>query len=145
MKIVICGSIDSTYKIKKISDELKKMGHETEIPLTSQRILNGELTMEEFLAEKGKNGDGTFRRKIRDDVIKRYYEIIKKSDAIFLVNVEKNGISGYIGGNTFLEMGFAHVLGKKIFLLNDIPEIGYTDELKAMEPVVLRGDIGGVV
>lgn len=140
MKIVICSSIDFTYEVKEIADKLEKAGHEVEIPLTSQKILRGELTLEEFKKEKEEDGDG-FMRKVKDDVIRRYFEIIKNSDAILVVNCEKNGTENYIGGNTFLEMGFAHVLRKKIYLLNPIPESSYRDELVAMEPVVLDGNL----
>jgi hypothetical protein len=143
MKIVICGSIDATYEIKEIADNLEKLGHETEIPLTSQRILRGELTLDEFKKEKEKNGDG-FVRKVKDDVIRRYYELIKKSDAVLIANYPKKGIDNYIGGNTFLEMGFAHVLNKKIFLLNPIPEVGYKDELLTMQPIIIDGDLSKI-
>jgi hypothetical protein len=143
MKIVICGSIDATYEIKEIADKLEKAGHETEIPLTSQRILNGELTLDEFKKEKEKNGDG-FVRKVHDDVIRRYYELIKNSDSVLIANYPKKGIDNYIGGNTFLEMGFAHVLNKKIFLLNPIPEVSYKDELLAMQPIILNGDLSKI-
>ena len=145
MKIVICGSIDFTPTIKEVADNLVKLGHNVDIPLTSQRILNGELTLEDFKREKNKNGDGAFResamRKIKDDVIKRYYNKINESDAILVLNLEKKGIVNYIGGNTFLEMGFAHVLDKKIFLYNDVPEISYSDEIDAMQPIILDGDL----
>jgi len=77
MKITICGSIEFTPKIKEIADWLIGKGHIADIPLTSQRIINEELTLEEFKKEKQKNGDGSFR-KIKDDVIRRYYEIIKE-------------------------------------------------------------------
>jgi predicted RNA-binding protein with PUA domain len=66
-------------------------------------------------------------------------------DAILILNLEKNNIKGYIGGNTFLEMGFAHVLNKKIFLLNEIPEMGYKDEIVAMKPVILEGDLNRII
>ena len=145
MKIVICGSIDFTPKIKKAADILSKQGHDVDIPFTSQRIINGKLTLEDFLSEKDKNGDGAFResafRKIKDDVIKRYYNKINEADAILVLNLEKNNIANYIGGNTFLEMGFAHVLNKTIYLYNNIPDISYTDELNAMQPVILDGDL----
>lgn len=131
MKIVICGSIDFTLQIKEIADALSKQGHLVDIPLTSQRIIDGELTLEDFLIEKNKNGDGAFResvlRKIKDDVIKLYYNKISVADAILVLNLDKKGISNYIGGNTFLEMGFAHVLNKTIYLYNNIPNISYSD------------------
>jgi len=144
MKIVICGSIYFTPKIKEVADKLKKMGYEVDIPLTSQKIIRGELTMEEFIAEKEKNGDG-FVRKVKDDIIKRYFEIIGKSDAVLVLNLEKKGILNYIGGNTLIEMGFAHVLDKRIYLYNPIPEMSYTDEIKAMQPIVIDEDLSQIV
>lgn len=143
MKIVICGSIEFTPKIKEVADILTKWGHEVDIPLTSQQIINGELTLEEFKKEKQQNGDGAFR-KIKDNVIKRYYDIIKTSDVILVLNLEKNGKANYIGGNTFLEMGFAYVLGKQIYLYGNIPETSYTDEIVAMQPFVLNEDLSKI-
>lgn len=105
--------------------------------------MDGELTMDEFKKEKEVNGDASFR-KIQYDVIRRYYEIIKNSDAIMVLNLDKNGIKNYIGGNTFLEIGFAYVLGKKIFLMNPIPEMGYKDEVMAMQPIILNGDLNKI-
>ena len=78
---------------------------------------------------------------IKDDVIRRYYGIIKECDAILVLNLEKNKIKNYIGGNTFLEMGFAHVLNKKIYLLNEILDMPYTDEIKAMCPIVTESNL----
>ena len=136
MKITICGSIQFSEKMKEAADELIKMGHQVELPLTTKRILNGELTLEEFSQEKEKA-----ERKIKDDVIRKYYDIIKNSEAILVVNMEKKNIPGYIGGNTLLEMGFAYVLNKRIYLLNEIPEMAYTDEIVAMQPVVISGNL----
>jgi len=141
MKIVICGSINFTYEIKEIADKLEAIGIQHEIPFTSKKILAGELAMEDFLKEKKQSGDGAFR-KIQDDVIKKYYNLIKDSDGILVANFEKNGIAGYIGGNVFLEMGFAHVYDKKIFLYNPLPEYSpYIDEIKAMYDEIISGDL----
>ena len=41
-------------------------------------------------------------------------------------------------------MGFAHVLNKKIFILNDIPEMIYIDEIKAMQPIILNGNLAKI-
>jgi nucleoside 2-deoxyribosyltransferase len=64
---------------------------------------------------------------------------IKDSDAVLIVNLEKKGIANYIGGNTFLEMGFALAYGKKIYILNELPTTGPLDEITGMLPVVLKG------
>jgi len=41
----------------------------------------------------------------------------------------------------FLEIAFAYVLNKKIFLLNPIPELAYTDEIIAMQPIIINNDL----
>jgi hypothetical protein len=54
----------------------------------------------------------------------------------------KGDIKNYIGANTFLELGFAHYLNKKIYLLNPIPDQPYIiDEVLTIDPVVLDGTI----
>lgn len=140
MHIVICSSIDFTFEVKQVAHVLVDMGHSVEIPITCKRIIEGELTLDKYLSEKERGGEA-IQRKIKDDVIKRYYSKIKNSDAILVLNETKNGIPNYIGGNTFLEMGFAHVLDKTIFVYRDIPEMSYFDELIAMRPVILKGDV----
>jgi hypothetical protein len=42
-------------------------------------------------------------------------------------------------------MGFAFVLGKQVFMLNETPNIDMIkEEIKAMQPVVLDGDISRI-
>jgi len=142
-KIVICGSISAYMEIEKVSNDLIGLGYEVKIPLSVERILKKELTIEKFTQEL-EEGEG-HKRKIQDDVIRAYYEKIKDADAILVCNFDKNGVANYIGGNTFLEIGFAHVLNKKIFLLNPIPKgVSYVDEIRAMQPVVLDEDLGKI-
>jgi hypothetical protein len=44
-----------------------------------------------------------------------------------------------------MEMGMAYVNKKKIFLLNDIPsEVPYIDEIKAMDPICLKGNLSAI-
>ena len=41
-----------------------------------------------------------------------------------------------------MEIGFAHVNNKKVFLFNPIPEkVSYIDEIKAMADVIINGDL----
>ena len=61
------------------------------------------------------------------------------------MNHEKKGIANYIGGNTFLEMGYAFGQGKKIYLLNPIPDMDYSTEMFAMQPVVISGDLSKII
>ena len=143
MKIAICGSIDFTHEMKNLSNNLTKNKHEVEIPKTSQRIIDNEFTLEDFKKEKTKNGDLKFRQ-INGGSIKLYYNKIKQSDAILVANITKNNTENYIGANTFLEIAFAHVLDKKIYLLNPLPKLNLSDELKEMNIVILNGDLSKV-
>lgn len=80
--------------------------------------------------------------KKKGDAITKHFRKIDDSDCVLITNYEKNGLSNYIGGNTFLEIGYAYGTGKKIYILNDIPEISaYKDEILAMQPIILNGDI----
>jgi nucleoside 2-deoxyribosyltransferase len=141
MKIVICASVDLTPRIKEIKESLEKLGHSVSIPYMSERIIAGDLTLEQFLIIKEREGDSSFRQNVSEDFIKRYYNLIKDSDAVLVLNEEKKGIKNYVGGNTFLEIGFAYVQEKKIYLYNPIPEMPYSDEIKAMAPIILNGDL----
>jgi hypothetical protein len=147
MKITICGSVSSTPRIKEAKETLEKMGHSVAIPFMSEKIIAGAVSLDDFKKEKEKNGDGAFRKLAQSenvDLIKRYYNLISDSDAILVINIDKNGIKNYIGGNVYLEIGFAYVLNKKIFLLNDIPKISYQDELIAMRPIIINGDLSKI-
>lgn len=44
-----------------------------------------------------------------------------------------------------MEIGFAHVLNQKVFLLNPIPDIPYYKiEIVAVQPIILNGDLSKV-
>jgi predicted RNA-binding protein with PUA domain len=133
MKITICGSMTASQEMLEIGNRLASSGHEIVLPDFTEEYSKLD-SRDEMHKESAKN-------KIEHDLIRSYFEEIKKSDAILVCNFDKNGVKNYIGGNTFLEMGFAHVLRKKIYLLNPIPESSYRDEIVAMQPVVLGGDL----
>lgn len=139
MKIAICASIQFTPEIKATAEKLESGGHIVIIPDGAERIIRGEITLEEFL-QKADTGKGA-EAKIKHNVIKKYFDKMKTVDAILVLNITKKNIENYIGGNTFLEIGFAHVLGKKIFLFNPIPEVSYKDEIVAMQPYVINQDL----
>ena len=140
MKVVICGS--SKFRKEKVGliSQLKRIGHEGiidpwSVELASERnpdLLN-QIESEHSAAKK------------QYGFIKWYYEAIKSADAIIVYNSPKNSIDGYIGANTFLEIGYAHALDKKAFLYFSFPEQEYIkDEIMAMEPICLNGVIGNI-
>ena len=132
-KIIICGSITAAEEILKIRDELKERGFEVEIP---EGVKSIELRGRTEISDTEKAED-----KIKHDLIRGYFEKIKDYDIALVVNPEKRGVSNYIGGNTFIEMAFAHVLNKQLYVFYDIPELPYTSEILAMQPIILGGDL----
>ena len=116
-----------------VSINLKRSGHVCFIPHDAIAHVTGKI-------KKDSSSEG-IHKKIAKDLIRRHYNYIKKSDAVLVLNYGKKGVKNYIGGNTFLEMGFAHVLRKPIYLLNPIPAMGYTDEIMVMRPTILDGDL----
>jgi len=133
MKITICGSMTFSKKMIDIEQELLNLKHTVMIPKFTREYSKLETT-DMMHAESAKN-------KIEHDLIRDYFKEIKNSDAILVVNEDRNGIKNYIGGNSLIEIAFAHILGKKIFLLNAIPKISYSDEIMAMKPTILNGDL----
>ena len=130
--IVLCGSISAHKEIREAEHELQERGFNVVIP---HGVIN--------FAEQGlaKTEEESAERKKQNNLIKGYYEKIKAADMVLVINVEKHGMPGYIGGNTFLEMSFAHVLDKPLYVLNPIAPMPYLAEIEAMEPVVLGGDL----
>ena len=108
MKIAICASVFFSKEIIETKKKLEKLGHEVEIPKNLEKFVDGSVRVEDKW------------EKIEEDVIRRYEQVIKNSDAVLVLNFDKNDISNYIGANSFLEIGFAHIHHKKIFLLNPI-------------------------
>ena len=58
-----------------------------------------------------------------------------------MLNFNKNGIQNYISGNTLIEMGQAYVNNKKIYLLKPIPSMVYTQEIIAMQPIIIDNNL----
>lgn len=137
MKIIICGSITAANEILQVKKQLDEAGHTVEIP---EGVKNETLRNRTEVSIQEKASD-----KIKYNFIQRYYEEIKNYDAVLVVNVHKRGTANYIGGNTFLEMGFAHVLNKKLYCLNPLPQMPYTSELAAMQPIILNGNLSALV
>lgn len=79
--------------------------------------------------------------KIEYDFIREHFKKIEAADAILILNYEKKGVPGYIGGNTFLEMGYAFGLGKLVYLLYPVPDMDYKTEMHAIQPTVINGDL----
>ena len=133
MKIIICGSIKAANEIIKVKNDLEKKGHIVEIP--------EGVKHEELRAKETDTYEERAETKIKHNLIRGYYEKMKDYDVVLIVNPKLKGIKGYIGGNTLIEMAFGLILNKKIYCLYPVPEMSYTSEILAMQPIILNGDV----
>lgn len=137
MKITLCGSVKFADKFVEVYKRLEEMGHKPMIHEKMFGIADGTATA---IIDGIEKDHGKLKR--QEGFIKWWHDCIENGDAILVINYDKNGIKNYIGGNTLMEMGFAHVNNKKVFLLNPVPEeVSYSDEIKAMVDVILDGDL----
>jgi hypothetical protein len=135
MKITLIGSVKFAENIIQLYERLKEIDH---TPLMHEHIFDLAKKNKEMLAEIATEHA---EHKKKHNYIKWWYECILSGDAVLVCNFDNNGIKNNIGGNTFLEIGFAYVNNKKIFLLNPVPDVQYKEEILAMDPIVLNGDL----
>lgn len=134
MKIGVAGSMQFTERMMELCERLESLGHEAFMSKFGPYFVGKNDEEKEKIK---------LEQKYQHDAIREFWKPMQTADALLVANFDKNGIKNYIGGNAFLEMGFAHVLHQKIFLLNPIPKMPhYETEIIAMRPTVINGDLG---
>ena len=142
MKIYVLGSTSFMKEMVDATHELCAVGHDGWIHPHYEAFVRGEK--KEHLARWANGERAALKRE--NDYFHQHYKHILESDAVLIVNCEKRGIPNYIGGNVLMEMGQAYVNHKKIFFLNGMPQgLTYMDEIEAMDPICLLGDLQGIV
>ena len=133
MIITICSSMTLADRIRAVQAELGALGHAVYIPVENTSFDYLEASSAERAALKREH-----------DLIREHWRKIQKSDAILVLNEDVKGIRHYVGGNSFLEMGFAHILDLPIYMMQAIPEMPYHSEMAAMDPIVIEGELGRI-
>jgi hypothetical protein len=136
MKITICGSMVFAKEMLEIQKLLEKMGHKAIVPIdTNDCLLDPSLN--ESIEHCESYGD----------IDKDHFNKIADSDAVLILNYPKNGLAGYIGGSSLMELAIARHLDKKIFILHDLPsekDLRYALEIKIMKPIIINGDLNKI-
>lgn len=129
--VALCGSMAHKDEWLKVIDELRGMGLTVSTPDLSETYDWSSLADEEIIREKGR-------------LIRRHFANIAKAKVVLIANYEKNGIDNYIGSNSFLEMGAGFAFEKPIYLLNPVPKQDNYEEILALEPIVIDGDLSRI-
>ena len=125
-----------TDKMLEVKAKLQELGHNAFVTDLHKAMVG--KTDDEI--EKIK-----LHQKYNMDAIREFWNMMQGADAVLVLNYDKNGIKNYVGGNTLMEIGFAHVLNQKIFMLNPIPEMPYCQtEIEAVKPIILNGDFSKI-
>jgi hypothetical protein len=141
--ITLCGSIAFYDEMLVVKAELEGLGYYVKLPPTEIKNEEGVFipVQEYYTLRKAETGRTGWIWDRKSEAITNHFEKIASSDAILVLNFEKNGIAGYVGGNTLMEIGIAFYLGKKIYFYEDLPEMSYTEELIGMHPIMLNHDL----
>lgn len=107
MKIGVVGSMQFSESLVRVRDELRQMGHDAYVTTLVKPFLGKSYEEKERIK---------LHQKFHQDAIREFWRLMQGGDAILVLNLDKDCIENYIGGNTFLEIGFAHVLNQKVFL-----------------------------
>ena len=130
MIITICSSMTLAERIRAVQGELESLGHTVYIPVENDQFDYLEASDAERAELKREH-----------DLIREHWRKIQRSEAILVLNEDAKGIASYVGGNSFLEMGFAHILDLPIYMMQAVPEMPYQSEMAAMDPTVIDGDL----
>jgi len=146
MKITICGSIAFYEKMEEVKKELEKAGHIVDLPpLEIEDEKGNYISVQDYYKlRKSSRDDAKWIWERKREAMKMHFDKIVWGDCILVLNYEKNDIKGYIGANTLMEMGLALHINKPIYLLNEIPQMNYREEILGMQPVILNGDLSKI-
>lgn len=139
MKIMIIGSMAFAKQMLEAKEYLEGKGHEVQIPVDIERHLE-DPSFSDCLEDD-------LELCIKEKIMLKCFDQVANSDAVLVLNHEKNGIPGYIGASVLMELGIAYQGRKKIFILNDIPDYNehrWAHEVRIIEPIILHGDISKI-
>lgn len=116
--------------------KLESMGHTVTVPHDTKIHVADEALVDDL--------DRNIIHARERDLMMQSFKLVASSGAILVLNHKRKGIDGYIGTSALMEIGLAYYLGKKIFLLNDVPShhvARWANEIRLIAPVVLLGDL----
>ena len=147
MKITICGSTAFISEMESLAKSLGDMGHEVQFPPVHFEDNSGKLwhTKDYYKFKKTEPFNDEDFKKTHAQRIRDHFDKVAWSEAVLVADYDKNNLPNYIGPNTLMEMGLAFHLGKKIYLLQPIPNLQWKEEIVGLGPIVISGDLGLIV
>ncbi len=133
MKVMLIGSVAFESKEEEVVSVLRKCGHDV---LYTAGYGEPKSDTEDVLAYGAR-------------MMRKSIDTMPTVDAVLCLNYDKAGKQNYIGGATLCELAYAFEHGKKIYILNDIPEDSTCGpkirfEIEMFSPIVLHSKLEDV-
>ncbi len=128
-----------TEDMVKIQKQLIELGHDAVIPLGAEPHLLDKTFVD--------NLDDNLPFCITNDIMRKNFQQVADCEAVLVLNYKRNDVEGYIGVSALLEMGVAHYLNKKIFLIQKTPDYKdarWAHEVAIMQPTIITGDLAKI-
>lgn len=136
MKIMISGSMAFASRMLSVKKQLEEMGHTVFVPHDTQTHVDNPSLVDDL--------DTNLAHVREQDVMRKCFSLVADSDAVLILNLERNNMAGYIGVSTLMEAGLAFFLKKKLFVMYPIPNhkvARWAHEITLLDPVLLNGDL----
>ena len=119
--------------------KLEKRGFKVKIPHTANKMKkSGDFDIKTYKTWFKNPND--YRKKTK--LMRQHFKKVLECDAILVLNHEKNGVEGYIGGNGLMEMALAFHYRKPIYVLNPVFDTSpFYEEILGMNPIFLNGEL----
>ncbi len=140
--ITLCSSADFFRELIEIGTKLEKMGFGVKLPLTATKMKKTGIYDAARYKTWFKNPQDYKKKAL---LIKGHFNKIRNADAVLVVNNNKKGISGYIGGNTLIEMAIAFDSKKPIYILSRISKkSSLYEEVMGLRPIFINGNLSKI-
>lgn len=137
--ITICSSASFYKQVLETEKELKKMGFKVKIPKTA-RVMQRANNFNDKDYRIWFKDKKEYKKKT--ELLQSHIKKVIESDAILVINLEKNDIPGYIGGNVLIEMAIAFHYKKPIFVYNQISDLlNIAEEVYGLNSIFIDQDL----
>jgi len=140
--ITLCSSVNFYKELVRIQADLEELGYTAIVPKTATVMKeSGDFEVSHYKTWFGNADD--YHKKTA--LMRGHFNEVTKANAILVLNNEKHGRSGYIGGNVLMEMALAFHLNIPIYVFNPVdPESPFTEEIIGMGSIVINGNLNRI-
>jgi hypothetical protein len=125
--VVVSGSMRAADAMEHVGRALRELGCAATLPRpTPAGVEVAHL-------------DDASRRALKRAFIEEHLAAIRTADLVLIVNVDLDGVVGYVGASALVEAAFAFALGRPLALLHPLGPQPAGEELLALGPEVLDG------